>query len=114
MNVSTPDISTESNFSNSRILTRTNSTESNIDELNVSQVHIEDPNLIVIDDPYLTLKNMRKKHMNRVIVGTLNINSLASKFEMLATILENSLDILILQETKLDSSFPTFLQKCLC
>ena len=36
-----------------------------------------------------------------------NINSLPSKFEQLKIILGNFLDILIIQETKLDHSFPT-------
>ena len=45
--------------------------------------------------------------MNKVTIGTLNINSLAPKFEQLREIIGKNLDILTIQETKLDSSFPT-------
>ena len=40
------------------------------------------------------------------MIGTLNINSLASKFQQLQVIIRNHIDILIIEETKLDSSFP--------
>ena len=50
---------------------------------------------------------MRIKNVNNVIIGTLNINSLAPKFEQLEEIVGKSLDILTIQETKLDDSFPT-------
>ena len=53
------------------------------------------------------LKEIRVKNVNRVIIGTLNINSLASKFEQLKLIIGNFLDILLIQETKLDPSFPS-------
>ena len=58
------------------------------------------------DNPVNLLKEFRIKNVNRLIIGTLNINSLASKFEQLKLVMEKSLDVLILQETKLDSSFP--------
>ena len=53
------------------------------------------------------LKEIRIKNVNRVTIGTLNINSLAPKFEQLRTIIGKNLDILTIQETKLDSSFPS-------
>ena len=52
------------------------------------------------------LRKMRVKHVDRVIIGTLNINAVASKFEQLKEVIGNYLDILVIQETKLDSSFP--------
>lgn len=52
------------------------------------------------------LKNIRIKNVNKVIIGTLNINSLSSKFDDLKEIIGKHLDILTIQETKLDSSFP--------
>ena len=52
------------------------------------------------------LREIRVKNMNRITIGTLNINSLAPKFEQLSTVIGNNLDILTIQETKLDSSFP--------
>ena len=53
------------------------------------------------------LREIRIKHTNKIVIGTLNINSLASKFEQLREIIGRNLDILTIQETKLDSSFPT-------
>ena len=57
------------------------------------------------DDPSKILKEIRIKNVNRVIIGTLNINSLPPKFEPLKSIIGNYLDILVIQETKLDPSF---------
>ena len=53
------------------------------------------------------LKKLRIKNTNRVIIGTLNINSVAPKLEQLREVIENNLDVLTIQETKLDDSFPT-------
>ena len=39
-------------------------------------------------------------------MGHLNINSLPNKFDQLKMIIGNNIDILILTETKIDSSFP--------
>ena len=52
------------------------------------------------------LRKIRVKDANRVIIGTLNINSLAPKFEQLKEVIGTNIDILTIQETKLDSSFP--------
>ena len=52
------------------------------------------------------LKKIRIKNLNRITIATLNINSLASKFEQLREVIGNNIDILTIQETKLDSSFP--------
>ena len=52
------------------------------------------------------LKEIRVKNINKVIIGTLNINSLAPKFELLREVIGKNLDVITIQETKLDSSFP--------
>ena len=41
------------------------------------------------------------------IIGHLNINSIHNKFEMLSMSVAQYVDILILSETKLDSTFPS-------
>ena len=53
------------------------------------------------------LREIRVKNVNRIIIGTLNINSLAPKFEQLQEVVGNHIDVLTIQETKLDSSYPT-------
>ena len=52
------------------------------------------------------LSKIRVKNVNKVIIGTLNINSLAPKFEQLKAVIGKNIDVLTIQETKLDSSFP--------
>ena len=60
-----------------------------------------------ISDPFAKLKNTRLKNPNRLIIAQLNINSLRNKFDSLVPMLHNNLDILLISETKIDSSFPT-------
>ena len=52
------------------------------------------------------LKKVRIKNVNRIMIGSLNINSLPKKFDQLKEIIAKNLDILTIQETKLDASFP--------
>ena len=67
------------------------------DESNVSQNDISAVNI---------LKDIRIKNVNKLIIGTLNINFIAPKFEQLKEVIGNHLDILTIQETKVDKSFP--------
>ena len=46
-------------------------------------------------------------NQNKLIIGNLNINSISNKFDQLKCMIEENLDILIITETKLDSTFPT-------
>ena len=59
-----------------------------------------------ISDPFEKLKNTRFKNPNRLI-AQLNVNSLCNKFDSLVRMLHNNLDILLMAETKIDSSFST-------
>ena len=54
-----------------------------------------------ISDPFEKLKNTRLQNPN------ININSLRNKFVPLAQMVHNNLDVLLIFETKIDSSFPT-------
>ena len=51
-------------------------------------------------------KEIRTQNFNNVIIGNLNINSLASKFDELRLLVTGIFDILIITETKLDDTFP--------
>ena len=45
------------------------------------------------------------KNSNRIALGSLNINSLPNKIDGLRTLITNNLDLLVVQETKVDSTF---------
>ena len=47
------------------------------------------------------------KNVNRLMIGNLNINSISNKFDQLKLFVQGKVDILIVTETKLDSTFPT-------
>ena len=45
--------------------------------------------------------------MNRLIISNLNINSISNKFDQLKLLVRGKVDILVITENKLDSTFPT-------
>ena len=57
-------------------------------------------------DSFNDLKSIRKKNPNRLIIAQININSIRNKFDFLLPIVNNNVDILLVSETKIDSSFP--------
>ena len=52
------------------------------------------------------LTEYRAKNINKIVLATLNINSIRNKFSSLAEIVSNNIDVLVIQETKLDATFP--------
>ena len=52
------------------------------------------------------LSNIRTKFAKNVIIGHLNINSIANKIDALSLITKDKLDIIVIGETKLDDTFP--------
>ena len=58
-------------------------------------------------DRYSNIENIRSKNPNRSIIIKVNINSLRYKFNSLVQILHSNFDILLISETKIDSSLPT-------
>ena len=53
------------------------------------------------------MKNLRLKNPKNIIFSYLNINSVRNKFKNMSSLILGNVDILIVAETKLDSSFPT-------
>ena len=53
-----------------------------------------------------SLTEVRKLNPNKLIIAHIKINSLRNKFEMLKATITDKTDILLISETKLDSSFP--------
>ena len=50
---------------------------------------------------------LRIKNINRLLIGTLSIDSVSSTFDQLKRLVQGKVDILVLAERKLDFSFPT-------
>ena len=59
-----------------------------------------------INDASLDSK-LKLRNISKVIIGNININSLANKFEQLKELVMKHVDILVITETKLDNSLPT-------
>ena len=54
-----------------------------------------------------TLKKIRIKNLNRVIIIQININSITNKIELLSEAVLGNIDVLMVSETKIDMSFQT-------
>ena len=52
------------------------------------------------------LKKITSKHPKNLFFGQLNVNSIRNKFESVQEIVQNTFDIFLVCETKIDSSFP--------
>ena len=52
------------------------------------------------------IKKLRLRNINKVLFGTLNINSLPKKFDQLREIVLKHVDVLVVTETKLDDTLP--------
>ena len=57
-------------------------------------------------DTILHLLEFRKKNPNKLIIANLNVNSIPNKFEQLKVLVQDKVDIFVITESKLDSSFP--------
>ena len=58
-------------------------------------------------DTITDLRTFRIKYPSNIIIGHLNINSIRNKFELLSFLIGGKVDILLISETKIDSTFPT-------
>ena len=59
-----------------------------------------------LDDPTVILKQLKSKNTERPVIAHLNINSISNKFEPLTSIVKDSVDFLVVTESKLDDTFP--------
>ena len=73
-------------------------------EYNYNDNNIKDD--LVDIDPVKVLNNIRQKHSNRLVIAQLNINSLRKEFASLPTMIKDYSDLLLISESKIDSSFP--------
>ena len=59
-----------------------------------------------MEDPITVLKALKDKNSDRTVFAHLNINSLSSKFEPLTEMVRQTIDFLLVTESKLDDTFP--------
>ena len=52
------------------------------------------------------MEKLRIKTINKLLIGTLSINSMSCKFDQVKCLLQGKVNILVLTESRLDSSFP--------
>ena len=94
------------NNENNNTFSETNDTPNNQNDGNeISQNHENIESVDLNDNPSEILINIRRKNLNRPIIGQININFLYSKYEALKCLIRDKLDILVITETKLDKSF---------
>ena len=81
---------TEPNYANRTI----------IPESNLSMEHKSDSSSAI-------LQGIRSQNSTKIIMAHINLNSIRNKFDMLSYLVAGKIDILIISESKLDSSFPS-------
>ena len=59
-------------------------------------------------DVYFNLENIRKNNSKKTIIAHLNINFIRNKFDFLADIFKDNINILMISESKLESKFSVF------
>ena len=62
--------------------------------------------LKIQQDCFEAMSKLRIKYPRNIIIGYININSIGNKFNNFVGIISNEVDIIVVAETKLDSSFP--------
>ena len=55
---------------------------------------------------FLPANHTRKDNLNKLIFAHLNFNSIRNKFDFLADIIKDNIDIFMISETKVDDVFP--------
>ena len=83
-----------------------NCTGSNCSRINDVECISELSEVNTEDVSFKSLKDIRIKNLNRIVLAHLNINSLRNKFDLLADQIKGNVDVLAILETKLDDSFP--------
>ena len=53
-----------------------------------------------------SLRKFKLRNVNKVIIGSININSLPAMFDQVKEFILKNVDVLVITETKLDDTFP--------
>ena len=57
------------------------------------------------DNPLQVLKKLKLSNVNRLIIGSININSIKGKFDAFKLWVKGNIDIIVVVESKIDESF---------
>ena len=79
-----------------------NSRTATVDNVTCTHVEISSDKVL----PHIILQNLRLKNVDKIIIAHININSIRNKIHLLADMIRGRVDILLISETKLDSTFP--------
>ena len=66
-----------------------------------SKLHSKSVNSVSVG----SIRDARKRHLKRIILGHLNINSIRNKFDLIFDKIKGNVDIMVISETYLDKSF---------
>ena len=77
-----------------------------VDEEVIQEGDVEGDNIGYGENAAEILRNLKLKYRDNICIANYNINSLRYKFDQLVPIIQGSVDILIITETKLDGDFP--------
>ena len=83
-----------------KTLDTSNCSDENVDKNSDSNVDEQGS-----DNAFTSLRLWRAKNKDRLTIGSLNINSLPNKIDDLRTLVTDNLDILVVEETKIDDTF---------
>ena len=78
------------------------STPPNVRDIGTPEVSMKDNNIYAFDE----MKSLKLKHPKNIFLGHLNINSIPNKFNGIMDLVKDYLDIFLISETKIDSTFP--------
>ena len=70
----------------------------------LTPVKLSNANLEVLQNAAET--TIKANNCDKVVIATLNLNSIPNKFSFLAEIISNNIDIFVIEETTIDKSFP--------
>ena len=106
--VSTPEISFSDSIANDTCAYETNLQQIPLKgELGANTRSVESREINSDNDsPHSILQGLRIKNTDKIIIGHLNINSIRNKIHLLADMITNRVDIMLISETKLDNTFP--------
>ena len=109
LDISTPNISLVDDSFTGNVDSETLCSDTSCSDVSVSNISCDNESETTDsenDSPHKILQDLRIKNTDKIIIGQLNINSVRNKIGLLADMMTNKIDILLISETKIDQTFP--------